>query len=398
MTVSEASRADSSARALTIAANASFVPIGIVTVLLGPLLPTLSQRWSLSYEQAGTLFTAQFAASTIGVALSGWMVSRYSFRFAINFGLLVMAIAVAFLPLTSYHSGLICIGAYGAGLGFSVPAGNLLVSEVNPHRRSSALNIVNFSWSAGAVACPFLMAAAFKARAINQLLFAVAGLLLAVIVGIMLLPSWVKEPQSHASTGEKKKIDWRGRAFLLIAALFFLYVGVENAVGGWIASYAKSTGRMPLSLAVMTPSFFYFALLCGRWIAPLILRRVDEIKWARIEILIACAGILGLILSHFTLAILASAIIAGAGLAPVYPITISLLSREFGRSGARAGSVMFTMANLGGSSIPWLVGFASSRSGSLRIGLSVPLIAAAIIFVVYLTKWTPMRTTDLEQG
>jgi len=390
MTVSEAPRVESSARALTIAANASFVPIGIVTVLLGPLLPTLSQRWSLSYEQAGTLFTAQFAASTIGVAFSGWMVSRYSFRFAINVGLLVMAIAVAFLPLASYHSGLICIGAYGAGLGFSVPAGNLLVSEVNPHRRSSALNVVNFSWTTGAVACPFLIAAAFKAHAINQLLLAVGGLLLLVMIGIMLMPSWIKEPTFHAAAGEKSKIDWRGRTFLLIAALFFLYVGVENAVGGWIASYAKSTGKMPLSLAVMTPSFFYFALLCGRWIAPFVLRSVDEIKWARIEILIASAGILGLIVSQDTLGIIASAILAGAGLAPVYPITISLLSREFGSSASRAGSVMFTMANLGGSSIPWLVGFASSRSGSLRVGLSVPLIAAAIVFVVYLSRWTPL--------
>jgi len=80
---------------LTLAANAAFVPIGVVTVLLGPMLPALSARWSLNYSQAGSLFTAQFLASTAGVGVSGILISRRGFRFALNVGLLVMAAGVA---------------------------------------------------------------------------------------------------------------------------------------------------------------------------------------------------------------------------------------------------------------------------------------------------------------
>ena len=66
-----------STKALTLTAYATFLPIGIVTVLLGPMLPTLSARWSLNYAQQGALFNAQYFASTTAVAISGWLVSRW---------------------------------------------------------------------------------------------------------------------------------------------------------------------------------------------------------------------------------------------------------------------------------------------------------------------------------
>jgi fucose permease len=137
----------------------------------------------------------------------------------------------------------------------------------------------------------------------------------------------------------------------------------------------------------MMPSFFYSALLVGRWIAPLILRKVDEVKLARSGILVACVGMAGLLLSRATPGVVGSGIVAGLGLSAVYPITISLLSREFGPAASRVGSVMFTMANLGGASLPWLVGYASNRFGSLRIGLAGPLIAGIAIFALYFSIW-----------
>src|ERR1700730_18872177 len=153
---SNTSNASISAKALTWAAYASFVPIGIATVLLGPMLPTLSARWSLNYSEAGALFTVQYLASTVAVALSGQMVSRWGFRFAIKAGLLLMSAGVALLLAGPKVMGILCIGAYGSGIGLAVPAANLLVAEVNPGRRSARLNLLNFCWSAGAVSCPFL--------------------------------------------------------------------------------------------------------------------------------------------------------------------------------------------------------------------------------------------------
>ena len=387
-------QAENSSRPLTVAAHAAFVPVGIVTVLLGPLLPTLSARWSLNYAQAGSLFTVQFLASTVGVALSGLCISRWGFRSAIKAGLVAMAVGVAALPYGSRILGIVCIAVYGTGLGLAIPAANLLVAEVNPLRRSAALNLLNFSWSVGAVACPFLVAAAARGRQLPLLLATFAGLLFLVALGIAAMPPQIVEPQATRADGAKsvEQIDWRSSPVLLLAALFFLYVGVENSVGGWIASYAKTLGNWPLDRSLMSPSFFYSALMAGRWLASRLLGRVEDVTLARAGLLTACAGMAWLLLSHSLPSLLAGAIVAGLGLAAVYPITISLLSREFGEAASRVGSVMFTMANFGGALLPWLLGYSSNRFGSVRAGMVVPLIAGASMCVLYLANWSPQQT------
>jgi FHS family glucose/mannose:H+ symporter-like MFS transporter len=391
--------ASTSARALTFAAYASFVPIGIATVLLGPMLPTLSTRWSLNYSQQGALFTAQYLVSTVAVALSGVMVSRWGFRFAIKTGLLLMSAGVGLLLVGPRAMGIVCIGLYGGGLGLAVPAGNLLVAAVNPLRRSATLNVLNFCWSAGAVTCPFLVAAAAKGQHIQLFLAAVAAFALLMVIGIGIMPASIVEPvpTKDAARDSGWSIPWRQPAFLVLAALFFLYVGVENGFGGWVASYAKSLGGLAPTIALMTPSFFYAAMTLGRWVAPLLLRLATEIRLVQIGLLVACAGMTGLVMSHGLRGVMASACLAGLGLSYVYPITISLLSREFGDDSSRLGSIMFTLSNIGGGLLPWMVGVASTRFGSLKAGLAVPLIGCGAIFALYLRGWS-MTEAELKAG
>jgi fucose permease len=389
MPVSASPHTASSGRALTIAAHACFVPIGVVTVLLSPLLPTLSAKWSLSYSQAGALFTAQFLASTIAVLLSGVLIARWGFRFAIKTGLLIMAGSVAAVMSGSRILGLVCIAGYGCGLGLAVPAANLLVAEVNPTRRSAALNLLNFSWSTGAVACPFLVAAAARHQHVQGLLLAVAVVSVLVIIGIAAMPKSVEEPAvSSTQKSTRLGVPWRRGVFFVLASLFFVYVGTENSFGGWSASYANSLGSMSSSMAIMTPSFFYSALMLGRWVAPFFLRQFDEIQVAQTGLLLACAGMVGLIGSRAIISVAASAIASGLGLSAVYPITISLLSREFRSSASRIGSLMFTAANLGGSFMPWLVGALSGRASSLRVGLAVPVAGSVVMLALYRRKWS----------
>jgi FHS family glucose/mannose:H+ symporter-like MFS transporter len=383
-----------SAQALTFAAYAAFVPIGIATVLLGPMLPTLSARWSLNYSQAGALFTVQYLASTAAVALSGVMVSRWGFRFAMKAGLLLMSAGLALLLAGPKMMGILCIAASGGGIGLAVPAANLLVAEVNPGRRSARLNLLNFCWSTGSVACPFLVAAAAKSHRLPLFLAAVAGFALLVAIGIAAMPSYIVEPYAAKDAGQSKApaIHWKNGVLLILAVLFFLYVGVENGFGGWIASYAKSLGSLTPALSVMTPSFFYTALMLGRWLAPVLLRMTDEIRLVQVGLLVACAGMAGLILSHGLRGVIVSASLAGLGLSYVYPITISVLSQEFGPASSRVGSLMFTMSNLGGGLMPWMVGVSSTRFGTLKAGLAVPLIGCAAMYGLYRREWRRERS------
>jgi fucose permease len=250
----------------------------------------------------------------------------------------------------------------------------LLVAAANPERRSATLNLLNFFWSVGAVACPFLVAAVAKSGRIAALLPSVAVFAVLVAIGITAMRGNFAEP---APAGEKTSIlaiiRSHFRPFVIIAVLFLFYVGVENAFGEWMASYAKSLGTLTLTVALATPSLFYSSLMVGRWLAPALLQIFDDVRLAQGGLLLACAG-----------------------LSSVYPITISLLSREF--TSGKIRSLMFVLSNIGGGLLPWIVGVVSNRFGAVKAGLYAPLLGCLLMYFLYLIKWSDSNPPAYEPG
>jgi fucose permease len=168
-----------------------------------------------------------------------------------------------------------------------------------------------------------------------------------------------------------------------VGALFFLYVGTENALGGWAASYARRLSGEPGSAWALAPSFFWAALLVGRGLAPAILRRVEEANLALTGLVIAAFGVTTLVTTQSLAGVFAGAAVAGLGLASVFPITVAMLSHIFGPLATRVAGGMFALAGLGGATLPWLVGFLSNRYDSLRAGLAVPLLASLVMLALH---------------
>ena len=130
----------------------AFVVIGIITVLLGQVLPILSVRLSLNDAESGLLLSAQFAGALVGTFIVGWLIRRFGFAATSLIGILLIAVG---LPALNSDVFIICwigIFVYGFGIGLAIPATNLLTIEVTPvERRSSAVNLLNFGWGVGAI-------------------------------------------------------------------------------------------------------------------------------------------------------------------------------------------------------------------------------------------------------
>ena len=154
--------------------HAGFVITGIVTTLLGPLLPILIARWSLSDQRAGLFFTAQFCGSMLGVASIGPLIKRgYRYTFVGGFGLI--AAGVAGLNFGSHVAALAAAAVFGCGLGQTLSSANLWVAEIAKGRRVAALSILNLMWGIGAiVSSPCVMMAQLRG-ATSWLLYAIAA-------------------------------------------------------------------------------------------------------------------------------------------------------------------------------------------------------------------------------
>lgn len=369
----------------TVVSCALFVPVGLITVMLGPALPSLSARWSLNDAQAGYLVAAQFVGSLLGTLLSGHIILKLAFRWTMIVGVAVMALGVAALMSGYYFWALAAVFCYGAGIGITVPTANLLVARAAGSQRSSSLNLLNFFWSAGAVACPFLLKALHADRGTAFFLALVTGALGALILALLAVPLHPLGPETRAMP-QVGFHYFRSTSALIFATMFFLYVGTESALGAWLATYAKRAGSARGSEWITVPAYFYGALLLGRLSASWVLRQLSDLSLARIASVLAAGSIVALLWSQTISGIATSSALIGLGLSTLYPIAIGLASVRFGAAAERVMGTLFAFSTLGGACVPWIVGYVSSQLGSLRTALLVPLAGCAAVAILY---WNP---------
>jgi FHS family glucose/mannose:H+ symporter-like MFS transporter len=372
--------------------HADFIVTGVVMTMLGPMLPMFSARWLLNDAQAGYLFVAQFATSMLGMLLSGFLVERLGYRRTLRIGLVLMAAGMAMLVRANWTLGLVAVSVYGVGFGSNTPAGNLFIADANPANRAAALNLLNSSWGIGAMGCPLLVAWAQRSQHVPLFFDGTAASLLALAAWL----SWVQfsadqRPSGHEPPAAASPGPLSYRLVFFVAVLFFVYVGTENSLGGWVASYARRLDLGSRAFWATTPAFFWGALLLGRISAPLFLRRVRETTVASAGLVLASLGVVGLLAARSMSLVVVGASLAGLGLASVFPISISMLSHWFGEAATEVSGAIFAGGNLGGAVLPWLVGALSTHYGSLRAGFFVPLFGAISMLVVYVANGRPAR-------
>ncbi|HZR57218.1 MAG TPA: MFS transporter [Terriglobales bacterium] len=370
----------------TVFVHLDFVLTGVVMTLLGPMLPMLSRRWALNDTQAGYLFIGQWATSILGMLLSGVFVERYGSRITLIVGLMLMAFGMAGLGYGGWVLGFISVCIFGAGTGVTTPTANLLIAKSNPLKSAAALNLLNSSWGVGAMACPFIVAAAQRSQRASYFLYGMAAALALLAISLLSIRFTVDGDRSLVKRLPHADVSvWKNRLVPAIAVLFFTYVGIETSIGGWVALYARRIDPSASTLWAITPSFFWGALLIGRALAPLALTRLRDINLATFGVGLAAAGIIVLLAAKTITVIMVGASIAGLGLASVFPINVSLLSHWFGEAATPVSGTIFSIGNLGGAVIPWMVGFISTHF-SLRFGFVTPLIGAVGMLAFYLTS------------
>jgi MFS transporter, FHS family, glucose/mannose:H+ symporter len=375
--------------AASLVLHGGFVVTGIVTTLIGPILPILISRWALSDQRAGLFFTAQFCGSMAGVASLGWLLKRgYRRAFVCGFGLI--AAGVAGLNLGSYVASLAAAAVFGCGLGQVLSATNLWVAEVAQARRVAALSILNLMWGIGAIASSPLVMLAQRRTATALLLY---GIAVSAAVTALILAGMNLEP---VTTGEEEQLgsarpeNISRRSAVSLAALFFLYVGSENSVAGWVASLTKRMSPDSGNLWALAPMFFWGGLLAGRALVPVVPLRQRERTLLASGLVLAAAGICLLLQARTFTSVAICAAAAGLGLAAIYPILVAWLVKAFGERSRQIGAIVFALAGMGGATMPWLVGLTSTRTGSLRAGLLVPLAGCVAMFALIATMLEPV--------
>ena len=102
-----------------------FFVAGVATVMLGPLLPSLIERWHIQDAQAGTLFTASFAGQLCGA----WF-ATHNLRASVLYGAFLTAAGSAFMAWADFGTARVALFCIGVGLGAGLTAGNVIAVVV----------------------------------------------------------------------------------------------------------------------------------------------------------------------------------------------------------------------------------------------------------------------------
>jgi FHS family glucose/mannose:H+ symporter-like MFS transporter len=364
-----------------------FLPAGAATVMLGPLLPSLIHRWQMQDAQAGTLFTAQFLGQ-----LCGALVGTRNLRASVLYGAALSAAGCVAITWFSFAAAPIALFCIGLGLGAGLAAGNVIVGTAMPAARTRLISLLNVSWSIGAILCPMLVRLS-AAGGVRLFFLLTAACLAAAALFAIAIPHGLQAPKAigilPAPPAQIAGISRRTAAksslspllpLVAFAAAMFLYVGVENSLGGWLPSYAIRTNA---SLRASSISFcFWMAELVGRLLIAALSLRVHEAKLYRVCLaLLLFAEVALCTVAHLSPAnIVALAILSGLTLAPLYPLIVAFMlahSENHPRLGA-----LFACASLGGAIMPWVTGIFSTHFHGLRAGLIIPATGACVLLIL----------------
>ncbi len=364
-------------RNLLILLFAGFVLSGIATTIVGPMLPIFIRRWSLDDGQAGLFSTIQFLAALGGTLASSAIAAWWGYRPALVMGYALMGGGLASLNADTHGLALAATAAFGLGYGLITPGTNLFVAELGGAKSASLLNQLNFAWGAGAMICSPLIALALKRDGLGILLLGTAIFGGVLVLGLLFVSFGMQKHDVNTSGAASTAVGLG--VTIALGAMFFIYVAMENGVGIWSAEYAKRLANGITGMTTLAPMFFYAGLTSGRAAAPLFLRHLAERKIVLGALSLAAAATALLIASRSLPIATAAVFLAGLGCASVYPIFIAWLSRWYGAAAKKIGGILFALASLGGSAGPGLIGAVSKYSGSLHVGLLVPLAGAIVL-------------------
>ena len=358
-----------------------FIATGVALTIPGALLPLLLVRWSMNDARGGLLLFSFYAVGSFGSYYArgrmNWSVAR---------GAVLTVLGAICLGWAGRWTAYGAIALYGLGLSLTMTSISLLLSQRFPEQRRLELTRLNLVWAIGAALGPWVAlrstrgAATTQAAAVSHAQHVLLGV--AIFFAVAAVWSVVMEASPAVSVTERaaavsKRGEGKGPGVpwpLLV--LIFGATGVDAAAGGWLTSYAQRAGDS-LGITIGAATFL--------WLGALVSRSVHSTQWAsRLperavlgSSMVAMTAALALLLAWPAgIVTMVAAAVLGLAAGPVYPLVIAAALRY------RENSTVFAVAGVGASILPLLTGALSNWTHSLRAGLGVPLLAAAVMAVL----------------
>lgn len=361
------------------------IAINLLPVFLTTISADLGGEAGLSAEQLGRLGAVTFGGLVSGILLTGPLADRIGGKPFAAGGNLLIAIGLAILGIASSYD-VVLIGAFVMGFG----AGSLdmilspIVAAVQSDRRTRAMNLLHSFYAGGAVLTILLATLAVKLE-IGWQTVALGLMPMPLVLGaiflFMRLPAIIDQTQGPRTPTRRLL---RQPIFIVLMLTIALGGATEAGIAYWLPAYAEQTlgfSRWHAGLGLVA---FSIAMTVGR-IGILFLPK----SVSTITLMLVCCLLTTLLFPIATFApsgsvALAACVLSGLTGSCLWPSTLALAADRYPNGGATMFGILAALGNLGGMTLPWIVGTVADAS-NMRWGLFTAIICP--ITMVLLLLW-----------
>ena len=363
--------------------------------MLGALLPRWGYHITADYKTIGGYFICLAAGVIVPTESASVFIRRASIshQMAAGCGLACASlILLAFIPLEAppfwRMFGLLLVGL-SAGLINSALFAALSAAYTKEVAR--AVSIGGILFGVGCLVSALIIALTFYSLSVTGAL-----LLLALVPGIFAFVYYRMNIPAIDTTGQPSLRhavrDFRSFGTVAFAALLFFQFGNEWAIAGWLPMFLIEELGISPKTSILLLALYWTALLVGRVVVFVILRRV---RHGRILGISAFAAAFGCILLFFTnnlFGATVSILLIGFGFAAIYPLVAEKIGRRFTYYHPGLFNGIFSLALAGGMVAPGTLGlFADSYGIGIVVGL--PLIGTLMVVALVLMIWLESKVT-----
>lgn len=368
-------------RLLTVLCYGAMMTLAIGLNLLPVFLTTISALHGgaegLSGEQLGRLGAFAFGGLVIGILTTGPLADRFGAKLFAQVGNALTAVslvALAFAP--SYATLGAALFSLGLGAGILDMVLSPVVSALNPHNRSVAMNWLHSFYCVGAVVTVLVgtLALHFGLGWRGSCL-----ILLPLPVGLFIAFAPLRFPEL-VTTGERTPMRGLIRRGWFVAALVAIFLGgaTELGMAQWLPAYAETSLGFPIWVGGSSLLLFSVAMALGRMVIGMIGK-----NWNPYVVMIwSCLStvVLFLIGSFFPMPTVAlvACILAGFTGSCLWPTMLAVTADRYPNGGATMFGALAALGNAGGIFMPWVVGWVADWR-NLHWGLAVSALAPAIM-------------------
>jgi fucose permease len=370
-----------------------FVALGLTLAILGPALPEMRAEFGVSLAASGLVFVMHSTGYFAGVLVASGLADTHGRKRVTSIGaagLVAGMILAALAP--SWPLVLAAIVIAGAGFALGDVGLNAAIGDAveGAGKRAALMNLLHGAFPAGTLIAPAALALVLRFGLSWRLAFAGTAIGAAIALAGFLpgTPRWPATTHPSRPGGPKHLLRLlRDPVLRTLAIVQGLYVGVEVALSGWIASYLTEQFHAAPAEGALATSLFWGGFLIGRPVAAYLTHRFGPQR------LLPCFCLAGVITVAAGVAssgawwASAAYAAAGLGISGIFPTVMALaLEGRTGDSGA-ATALMTGAASLGGLIWPWFVGFVAQEAG-LRSAMATAGAPLAVTLVLALTLRT----------